>query len=85
MKPEPPPPGRRSPAGRLREQIEKAEATGLGRPQMMLRLTHADASLLKRDPELAVSDISFSDGVMRFLGVKVEAGGVTVSELVTPS
>jgi hypothetical protein len=84
MKPELAPSGRRSPAGRLREQIERAEASGLRRKQMMLRLTHADASLLKRDPELAMSDISFADGVMRFLGVKVEAGGVTVSELVTP-
>ncbi len=83
MKPEHSVPSHRSPAGRLRKQIEGAEAGGLGRPEMTLRLTHADASLLKRDPELAVADISFADGVMRFLGVKVEAGGVTVSELVT--
>jgi len=83
MRPAPAPPGRRSPAARLRERIERAEAEGLKRTKMTLRLTHADVSLLKRDPELAVSDISFGDGVMKFLGVKVEAGEVTVSELVT--
>ena len=67
----------------MRSQIEKAEADGVDRPQMILRLTHADASHLKRDPELAVSDIIFADGVMWFLGVKVEEGGVTESALVT--
>lgn len=74
---------RASPAVRFRSQIEKAEAEGLERPQMRLKLTHADSSHLKRDPELAVSDISFAGGVMRFLGVEVEVGGVTESELVT--
>ena len=85
MKPNSAPKRRGSPAAYLREKIESAEADGLDRPQMMLRLTHGDVSLLKRDPALALADISFADGVMRFLGVKVEEGGVTVSELVTPS
>ncbi|HWE47643.1 MAG TPA: hypothetical protein VG407_16605 [Caulobacteraceae bacterium] len=49
---------------------------------MTLRLTHGDASLLKRDGNVALADISFIDGVMRYLGVKVEAGGVKASELV---
>jgi hypothetical protein len=75
---------RPSAAIRLRSQIEKAEAAGVDRPEMTLRLTHADASHLKRDPELAVSDITFTDGVMRFLGVKVEEGGVAESALLTP-
>jgi len=79
----PDPVRRKSPALRFRTQIEKAEADGLDRPEMKLRLTHADVSKLKRDPELAVADISFADGVMRFLGVQVEVGGVTESELVT--
>jgi hypothetical protein len=73
---------RGSAAINLRQQIEKAEADGLDRAEMMLRLTHADASSLKRDPEVALADISFADGVMRFLGVRVVEGGVTQSELV---
>jgi hypothetical protein len=83
MKHMPYPVRRASPAARFRNQIEKAEADGLKRPKMRLRLTHADSSHLKRDPEIAVSDISFAHGVMRFLGVEVEVGGVTESELVT--
>jgi hypothetical protein len=82
MKPMPIHSRRTSPAVRFRDQIEMAEADGFGRPQMMLRMTHADASLLKRDPSLAVSDISFADGIMRFLGVRVEEGGVAESVLV---
>jgi len=79
----PPTPQRASPALRLREQIEKAEAGGADRDQMTLRLTLGDASLLKRDPGIAVSDISFDGGTMRYLGVKVQEGGVAESELVT--
>jgi hypothetical protein len=82
MKPKSTSKRRGSPAVYLREQIEKAEGVGLSREQMTLRLTHGDASLLKRDPQVAVSEISFAGGVMRFLGVKVEEGGVTVSDLV---
>ena len=78
-----PPQRRGSPAAQFRGQIETAEATGLSRPKMTLKLTPGDASLLKRDRALDVSDISFVDGVMRYLGVRVEEGGVTTSELVT--
>ncbi len=78
-------PRRPSPADRLRGQIEKAEADGQDRLEMTLRLTHADVSHLKRDPDLALADISFSEGVMRYLGVRVEEGGVSTSELVTAS
>jgi hypothetical protein len=48
---------------------------------MRLRLTLGDASALKRDGSLAVSDISFVGGEMRFLGVLVEAGGIPESKL----
>ena len=75
------PPRRPAPAVYFRGEIEKAEAAGLAREDMVLCLTHADVSKLKRDPSLAISDISFSEGTMRFLGVKVELGGVTVSAL----
>lgn len=81
MSPKPVPPPRPV-AVRFRDQIESAEADGRTRPEMTLRLTHGDASLLKRDGNVALADISFIDGVMRYLGVKVEAGGVKASELV---
>lgn len=71
-------------AARFRSQIERAEADGMARADMTLRLTHGDADLLKRDPGLAIADISFADGVMRFLGVRVEIGKVVESGLASP-
>jgi hypothetical protein len=71
----------RPPAVVFREAIEKAEAEGVKKAKMTLRLTLRDDSDLKRDRTLAVSDISFVDGEMRFLGVKVEPGGVVTSVL----
>lgn len=71
----------RSPSEVFREAIERAVGEGAERDEMLLQLTLSDASSLKRDRSLAVSDISFSDGVMRFLGVKVRPGDVTVSRL----
>ena len=47
-------------------------------------LAVGDANKLKRDPSLAVTDISFADGVMWFLGVKTEQGGVALSVLQRP-
>ena len=64
-----------------RHAIEQAEQEGVERAKMILRLTLRDASELKRDPKLATADISFGGGGMRFLGVLVEQGGVTVSRL----
>jgi len=74
-------PPRIAAATRLRNLIEAAEADGVGRDDMILRLTLSDASQVKRDASLAVADISFSDGVMRFLGVRVQQGGVVESML----
>lgn len=65
----------------FRKQIEAAEADGIQRDDMLLRLTLTDVSALKRDRDLAVTDISFNNGVMRFLGVRIEQGGVTTSAL----
>ena len=73
---------RRGTAGAyFRDQIERAEAKGAARGDMLLRLTLSDVSQLKRDPNLALEDISFSEGVMRFLGVKVAQGGISDSVL----
>ena len=65
----------------FRTAIEKAEAEGGRRDEMVLRLTSRDAADLKRDKTVAVSDISFAGGVMRFLGVKVVQGGLEASRL----
>lgn len=78
------PPVRLTPADRFRDQIAKAEAEGLVRDELTLKLTYGDANLLRRDQSLALADISFAGGVMRFLGVKIEVGGVEASELLRP-
>ena len=65
----------------FRQAIEKAEADGASRDDMVLRLTLRDAADLKRDRTVPVADISFVGGVMRYIGVKVTPGGVAVSGL----
>lgn len=65
----------------FRQAIVKAQAEGAGADDLILRLTLRDESELKRDPTVKVDEISFAGGVMRFLGVKVVAGGVAVSSL----
>jgi hypothetical protein len=75
---------RAPPAVPFRGEIEKAEATGLAREDMTLRLTLTDVNKLRRDASLAVADISFSGGAMWSLGVRVEAGGVPVNVLQHP-
>ena len=81
MKTPPRPSPRASVAEQLRSEIEKAEADGVARKDMTLKLTFGDVHQLKRDRKLALEDISFAEGVMRFLGVKVEQGGAAVSVL----
>ncbi|MDR3506274.1 MAG: hypothetical protein P4L64_00075 [Caulobacteraceae bacterium] len=75
--------GHKSQTVEFRHAIERAEAEGFTRDKMVLRLTLRDTADLKRDPSIPVEDISFTDGVMRFLGVVVAAGGVPVSGLDT--
>jgi hypothetical protein len=65
----------------FRAEIEKAEAEGVARADMTLRLTLNDVNQLRRDRTLPVADISFAGGEMRYLGVKVEQGGVPESVL----
>ena len=73
---------RRGPAADVfRSQIAAAEADGVHKNDMTLRLTLMDVTALKRDRDLPVADISFVGGVMRYLGVKVEQGGVPESVL----
>lgn len=73
---------RKGPAApRFRAAIEAAEAEGVKREAMTLRLTLRDVSELKRDPAVPVDDIHYADGEMRFLGVKVVQGGIVDSAL----
>ncbi|HET6970566.1 MAG TPA: hypothetical protein VFH92_05520 [Phenylobacterium sp.] len=78
-----PPPSRPigSPDSRFRNLIEAALADGATPEDMTLRLTLRDASLLSRDPTIPVADISYVGGAMRFLGVRIEKGGVADSVL----
>ncbi len=71
----------RSPDLRFRPQIAAALADGAIVDDMTLRLTLNDASRLSRDRDIPVADISFTGGVMRYLGVRVEKGGVPESIL----
>jgi hypothetical protein len=71
---------KRDAVSELRAAIAAADDRGVARQAMLLRLTHSDASLLKRSPDVAEDEISFEGG-MTFLGIKVETGAVTVSAL----
>ena len=65
----------------FRREIEARTAEGAKPESLILRLTNSDAHRLKRDPAVPLVDIAFKDGVMRFLGVEVTAGGVETSTL----
>ena len=65
----------------FRKAIEQAEQEGATREELVLRLTLSDSANLKRDRSVPLEDISFGGGNMRFMGVRVATGGVTVSIL----
>ncbi len=75
--------GQKSRPDEFRRAIEKAEAEGAVKAEMILHLTLSDTADLKRDRTIPVEDISFRDGVMSFMGVKVTTGGVIASALQT--
>ena len=72
---------RGSSAEEARLAIEQAEADGVARKAMTLRMTLRDVSELKRDPKVPMADISYRDGEMTYLGVAVDQGGVTQTTL----
>ncbi|HEY8617681.1 hypothetical protein [Phenylobacterium sp.] len=74
-------PTRASIAERFRREIEVALAEGTSPDQLKLRLTLGDLNRLRRDPSVSVADIGFAEGVMRFLGVEVQQGGISESDL----
>jgi hypothetical protein len=57
----------------IREWIASAEGRGVSRFDMLLHLSNRDLSGLKRSSGVRTDEISFVDGVMRFLGVEVVA------------
>ncbi|MET0338284.1 MAG: hypothetical protein ABW063_11070 [Caulobacter sp.] len=65
----------------VREWIARADREGLVRDDLQLHLSHRDLSILKRSPSVATEEISFADGVMRFLGVAVSNTAATESRL----
>jgi hypothetical protein len=79
MKAPRPPAPRPTVAVRFRSEIELAASEGVAIDA--LALTLGDVELLKRDRALAVADISFAGGIMKYLGVKVVKGDVPASEL----
>ena len=83
VNPHPQKPTRRrgSSAEEARLLIEQADADGVKRAAMTLRMTLRDVSELKRDPKVPMADISYSPDGMRYLGVAVDQGGVTQSTL----
>jgi hypothetical protein len=54
--------------------IEAAVAAGVNRSHQVLQLTHGDSSKLKRDPSVRNDEISFENGTMVFIGVRVIEG-----------
>jgi len=73
---------RPNPGLTFKTKIENAKLNGIAPSALLLQLTRGDVSRLKRDPSLATGDISFVDGQMRYLEVKVSEGEVAVSDLV---
>jgi hypothetical protein len=74
-----PPP---APGKTFRAAIEQARLDGIEPSALLLRLTLGDVSRLKRDRAIPADEISFADGEMRYLGVKVVSGDIAASALV---
>ncbi len=72
------------PAQQFRAAISSAQTNGADVSAMLLHLTLRDEAKLRRDRSVPLDDITFSDGEMRFLGVKVVIGE-TSALVVTPA
>jgi hypothetical protein len=72
---------RLSVAERFRREITAATQAGREKGKLVLRLTLRDHDALRRDPGVAVDELSFRGG-LHFLGVRVVGGrGVEASVL----
>lgn len=65
----------------VRNWIARADREGLLRADMQLHLSHRDLSGLKRSPAVATDEISFLNGVMRFLDIEVVDAAASASRL----
>ena len=73
----PTPPTNLTPANRFRPIIEEAIVAGVDLSHQVLQLTHGDTAKLKRDPTVRDDEISFRNGTMEFIGVRVIQGAAT--------
>jgi hypothetical protein len=69
----------------LRMAIDRAETSGIARGDMLLHLTFRDEALIKRSRAVGVDEVSFADGQMRFVGVKVVVVSGAASSLEAPA
>lgn len=65
----------------MRKAIASALEDGLLADDLLLRVNHRDLALIKRSPAVAIHEVNFKDGEMRFLGVPVAAEAVLQSYL----
>lgn len=65
----------------MRKWIASAESRGVARGDMILHLSNRDVSGLKRSSDVGTHEITFADGLMRFLGVEVVAANASESSL----
>ena len=65
----------------IRKWIATADREGLLRADLQLHLSHRDLSGLKRSPGVGIDEISFLNGVMRFLGIEVVDAAASPSRL----
>lgn len=68
----------------LRKVIATAQADGVANRHLTLHLSRRDLAILKRSPDVAVHEIRFADGEMKFLDIKVAADPVDLSCLERP-
>lgn len=69
----------------IRSAIDRAETQGIARGDMLLHLTFRDEALIKRSRAVGVDEVSFVDGQMRFVGVKVVVASGGLSNLEAPA
>ena len=68
----------------LRIAIDRAETSGIAKGDMLLHLTFRDEAMIKRSRLVGVDEVSFADGQMRFMGVKVVVASGGASSLEAP-
>ncbi|MBN9320236.1 MAG: hypothetical protein BGN86_10100 [Caulobacterales bacterium 68-7] len=65
----------------LRKLVEDARDSGIDLKKMELQVTQRDESIIKLSRDVAVSEVSFVEGQMIFLGVKLVRSATAHSSL----